>query len=550
MNALLPAIVTALVLALAVYLLRRHLPLSTPILTAPRPTTSAVPATGIAHRLDRAKPVTTRSAEQPPPVGPLSEPVQNVSCHQCPHAPSKPSNHPIFCNLTAVTESMQAKETLLRHARPGDPVRYYELRDRVYFSPWGGSTLTLLGALWAPGLPYLELLAFHRFHAMAIRLAMCMSTRPFATPTLLLPSGSAVACHAWWPRRQEVTRRLRSVAYRGGQPLITTVRYLCPVSLCDAQCLASLSAIPLSLTVPKSVAPVTNATDTVSFVVQKRRRPFTLVTACSQPLWGYGKMKNMYPALLDEWLAYLQAKGFGDVHVYELWGDAITADLRRWRAAGFVEYFPSWGSGKWKRDSRKFVYCTQSAAHDHCLFHNQLHARWAMIVHGPDLYPHGENITTLDVVLAPFDHRRVNTLRVSRQDCGGFKIPGQRSLLNSFNNCAVPESGSGTPFFNPLKVVATFVHGPLVSLPVSDAYDEIDVDPAHTVSVHFYDAFKTANSSQKGQLFEDNLRPKVLPQFSRRTRIADFYPTVLRVVNLMKNGSIAAAPLTPRPAGP
>eukprot|EP00668_Euglena_longa_P004667 GGOE01005449.1.p1 GENE.GGOE01005449.1~~GGOE01005449.1.p1 ORF type:complete len:546 (-),score=112.50 GGOE01005449.1:365-2002(-) len=543
MNAVLAGVIVGLVLALVTHFRWSHRAANAPAVAATHQGGAPVhprdaQLRGPVHKAPlNASPSTT----PPPHQQPEADHAARL-CLECREAFTGTASTPVPCNLTAAIQSMQAKEALLRTVSIDDPVLFYELQDRIYFSPWGDSTITLLGALWAPSLPFLELLVFHRFRRMMIRLAQCISVRPLAAPVLTLPSGSQVVCHAWWPSHRDMARRMRPISQRGGVVIVTSVRYLCPLSPCHATCLASLPTFSLSLTVPNS-----NATDTITFIMHRRQRPFVLVTACTQPLWGYSRMKQMYPTLLDEWLAYLRFKGFGDVQVYELWRDTMAADLDVWRrTSAFVAFFPGWGSGKWDRDSRKFIYCTQSAAHDHCLFTNQLHARWAMIVHGPDLYPHGGNTTPVTAALAPFDHRRVNTLRISRQNCGGERASGQLPLLLSFNACATPEAGSSTPFFNPLRVLATFVHGPLVSLPITDTYDEVDVDASHTVSVHFYDAFKTWNSARKGQLFEDNLRPKHQPSFHSHTTIGQVYPEVHRMVQLVRNLTPLEAQTTAR----
>ena len=76
----------------------------------------------------------------------------------------------------------------------GQEVVDYQLLHRVYFARWGETTITVLGTLWTLGLPFLEVLAFHRHGSMMIRLANCMSIRVLVLPKMTLPSGVPCNC--------------------------------------------------------------------------------------------------------------------------------------------------------------------------------------------------------------------------------------------------------------------------------------------------------------------------------------------------------------------
>jgi hypothetical protein len=465
-------------------------------------------------------------------------------CGPCAAGPSQnlsaaPPSRRIPSDIEAVQANLRAKEYLLRNVTAGQQVVAYELATRVYFAKWGATSMTLLAALWAPGLPVLELLAFHRDAHPAVRLAQCVSQRPLAVPNLRLPNGESVTCRPWWATQRDMVRPMKVVSGRGGQPIITTVRYHCPVSPCHALCLSSRSNLSLHLSIP--ALPPETENRSIAFRLLRRSRPYTVVKACTQPLWGYERMRGMYPNLLHEWLAFLKIKGFAAVHVYELWRSDFAADLKQWVASGFVEYHPGWAPGKWAKDSFRWVYCTQSTAHDHCVFTNQLHATWLMMVHGPDLYPCA-NCTSVVTELAKYDPFHNNTLRIQRQECGGRRAPGNRSLMLSFPSCAAPDTVHATPFFQPLRVLATYVHGPLVSLPVVNFINEVIVPPSAIVSVHYYDAFKGDNSSGKGQLFEDNLRGDRRPLYSHRVDLTDAHR---RVTDLLRRfpANNTAAPL-------
>ena len=290
---------------------------------------------------------------------------------------------------TAFEDNLHVKKRLLRFVAPGMAVPGYYLAERVYFVPWNaGATISILGALWAEGLPHLELLAFHRLlptgpkrsHMMS-RLANCVSTRPPELPRLVFLTNVTAHCTAWWPTSTSFKKPFQNISRRSGHPMITTVRYFCPVPEAVVHSLTEAPAFYVRL-LPSNA---TRASP-VPLRLVRRAYPFVSATACTEPLWGYPRMQAMYPSILDEWVAYHKLKGFGRILFYEQLFRNFSADLGPWKEAGLVEYYPAWASGLWARDVDRLNTCTQSAAHDHCVFVSQLRSRWVAMVHGLDLY--------------------------------------------------------------------------------------------------------------------------------------------------------------------
>ena len=247
--------------------------------------------------------------------------------------------------------------------------------------------------------------------------------------------------------------------------MITSIRYFCPVPDCIARCAASAPQFSVSLGLTNETTGSLNRSTSFDVVLVRRTQPFVTATICTQPMWGYPRMKKMYPAILDEWLAYHYSKGFRRAVLYEQLDADFEEDLAPWKAQGFVDYHSRWSSGLWATDAEKTQYCTQCVAHDHCVFVNRLRSRWVSLVHGLDLY-YCSNCVDVASAFQPYANARNSELRVGRKDCGGARVSGTRSLQLSFNLCDAPNPSHVHPTFDPMQSMATFVHQNLVTFPL------------------------------------------------------------------------------------
>ena len=483
-----------------------------------------------------------REPSHTPPSAPLDQ-TPSACAARCPGPTHwEPSPARMQPDIRGFEANLAPKRRRLSSAAPGDPVTDYELRQRVYFAPWAqNERFSILGALWAEGLPQLELLAFHRSSvrdSALVRLANCLSTRPSTPPTVVFGPEHARPCSAWWPTRDTFKAPFRRLSGKLHHPLITSVRYFCPVPDCVARCWAGRPAFNVTVALA----------NTTQFMVRKGYRPITLqmgrttqpfvvATACTEPLWGYPRMKALYPSILEEWLAFHALKGFGRVLLYEQLYEEFKADVAPWQRAGLLHYYRRWARGMWQLDVAKTNTCTQSVAHDHCAFVSQLRSRWVAMVHGLDLY-FAANVADIAAVLGPYGRLNHSEIRVQRQDCGGPRA-GTASLMLSFGRCDAPSASDITPIFDPLQTLATFVHSTLATFPYDTANARgLYLPSTELHSTHLYEAFK---SEYKG----DNKAYDVLRPHDRDRKwgthgspLPSAHAKVLVLMEMVRNGTL------------
>ena len=95
----------------------------------------------------------------PWPSGSLPEPP--VDCNASESVGADESPQPFTLDWEAVEANFRAKQHFLAGVRPGDLVQYFQLVGRPK-KMWGRVKMYVRGALWAQGMPYLELMVFNR----------------------------------------------------------------------------------------------------------------------------------------------------------------------------------------------------------------------------------------------------------------------------------------------------------------------------------------------------------------------------------------------------
>eukprot|EP00668_Euglena_longa_P004878 GGOE01005717.1.p1 GENE.GGOE01005717.1~~GGOE01005717.1.p1 ORF type:complete len:508 (-),score=102.56 GGOE01005717.1:272-1750(-) len=405
-----------------------------------------------------------------------------------PLAPPVNATPPAVANWEAVEANWKVKRKMVAALHYGDRIAQF-LLDGSAKANWGSGRTYLRGALWAPGLPHLELLMFHRRKDHPpVFVSLCMSIRLHPAVQLVWPSGTSVTCHSWWPQEADMPRPMRVMNHRKkGASLITHVRYYCPVPAEDASQLPSQPRFRVVAHAAPSWRPM-------PFRLTRTIRVFQQGVICSQPLWNTALLEGMYPHLFHEWIAYHLLRGFGQVAIYDLIGQTLNATLAPWVRLQTVQYYSRWATDLLAKDSGKHLYCLQCLAHDHCLFVNQLTSTWAALVHGPDLYTCTECQAGVAAALSHLHAEDVGSLNVGRREVVAPPIPnvtsrgGIRSLLLSFNQCTPPSVTHAAPIMNPRNVLATFVHSPLV---VQRGISLPDI-PVNITAMHYFDAFKKA----------------------------------------------------------
>lgn len=124
------------------------------------------------------------------------------------------------------------------------------------------------------------------------------------------------------------------------------------------------------------------------------KRPVLRLSFCSQPLYGYGKLRRELPWIMEDWLEYhLGHLGFEHAEIYDT--DGSFADtVEPWAAGlkgthGTVTYhkgFPESLSQSMNDISQVKPYCAETWAYAHCLTHHRALSRWVMLLHAPDEY--------------------------------------------------------------------------------------------------------------------------------------------------------------------
>lgn len=124
------------------------------------------------------------------------------------------------------------------------------------------------------------------------------------------------------------------------------------------------------------------------------KRPLLRLSFCSQPLYGFGKLRQELPWVMEDWLAYhLGHLGFDHAEIYDTDGSFADA-VEPWAAGvrgahGTVTYhkgFPARLSQSMNEISQSKPYCAETWAYAHCLTTHRAVSRWVMLLHAPDEY--------------------------------------------------------------------------------------------------------------------------------------------------------------------
>lgn len=127
-------------------------------------------------------------------------------------------------------------------------------------------------------------------------------------------------------------------------------------------------------------------------------QPLFSASFCSQPLWGFDRLREQLPWVMEDWLAYhLQHFGFQHAELYDVDGsfaEALEPWLRGQSLAdhgrqGSVSYHRSWPAKLSKRLlalSQEHPYCAEMFAYAHCVTTHRALSRWVALLHAPDEY--------------------------------------------------------------------------------------------------------------------------------------------------------------------
>eukprot|EP01012_Entosiphon_sulcatum_P004501 TRINITY_DN11793_c0_g1_i1.p1 TRINITY_DN11793_c0_g1~~TRINITY_DN11793_c0_g1_i1.p1 ORF type:complete len:472 (-),score=48.21 TRINITY_DN11793_c0_g1_i1:13-1398(-) len=373
----------------------------------------------------------------------------------------------------------------------------------------------LLGAAWAPSLPFVEILTFLARHQEAVDYGYqaCWTSPPRQLPMCIFPDGSVTKASALWPVPRYTTWQLP------GKRVPTTVRFFCPVPASGGGLNSASSSLELRIRDPHppvdaKLAPVSPA---VSVRLCRRRERFQLVTVCPQPLFNYTRIETLWPNIFNEWLAYHRLKGISHFDIYDLYGD-FEAPTRPWiKSSGFARYFPRWMQFGPLAPFRKNRYCTEPSAQDHCLFNNMFRSKWIFVLHAPDNFfhfapaPQHDPLTDINQLLGPLNASDVAEVVIRTQACGGHrKGSGSKSILLTFTHCGQVYAGQRqTPIANTLLTFNTMIHRATVRLPGSRVqYTGAPV----AVTKHYMDMVKIRDEGPMPQHFTalHDLQPRIL----------------------------------------
>lgn len=115
------------------------------------------------------------------------------------------------------------------------------------------------------------------------------------------------------------------------------------------------------------------------------------VSFCSQPLYGYRRLGQELPYLMDDWLDYHMGRlGVERADIYDVEGSAAEA-VQGWKESrrGHVVYhhaFPASISQRLATLSKAHPYCAETWAYVHCATNHRALSRWVVILHAPDEY--------------------------------------------------------------------------------------------------------------------------------------------------------------------
>jgi len=161
----------------------------------------------------------------------------------------------------------------------------------------------------------------------------------------------------------------------------------------------------IELRTPDAVPPATDEFEHVARGVQgasaviplelcRVDRPLVKLAFCSQPLFGYQKMRSQMRWVVEDWLDYhLGHFGFEHAEIYDVDGSFAEA-MEPWarssawhgRTLTYHREWPSALSEMLQGISRQHPYCTETYAYAHCLTTLRAMSRWVALLHAPDEY--------------------------------------------------------------------------------------------------------------------------------------------------------------------
>lgn len=178
------------------------------------------------------------------------------------------------------------------------------------------------------------------------------------------------------------------------------------------QALGSTTRLQVQLSVQVLPAP----RRTLLLELCRVERPLLRASFCSQPLYGYGQLREQLPWFLEDWLAYhLHHFGFEHAELYDVDGSFAEA-LEPWatyQRGASVAYHRAWPRRLSKRlheISQTHPYCAEMWAYAHCVTTHRALSRWVALLHAPDEYMVVRGNPAQGVLLQVLEHLRTTLL--------------------------------------------------------------------------------------------------------------------------------------------
>lgn len=208
--------------------------------------------------------------------------------------------------------------------------------------------------------------------------------------------------------------------------------------------------------------------------------PTTRLTACTQPLYGYRRLRQEHRYFLEDWLDYHHDLLGLEFQLYDV-GKSFGAGLGP-RHRRFVRYVSSWPRAlgpALATMSLKFPLCTEGFAYVHCLAVQRSRGHGVVLLHTPDTYlraatpqPLADLIHEIAASVGGWrcvEHISIMSKNFARSLLGRAGLNPSRSsqcfwmrgsvLSTSASSFVAPEWGyRGVPLLNPAHCVASSAH--------------------------------------------------------------------------------------------
>ena len=321
--------------------------------------------------------------------------------------------------------------------------------------------LVVLAALWTPGMPFLQVLAWQGPYPMR---RSPYTQVPGGPGACAWPSGARTEAHLYWPRTPFLTSEAQRQRRRWPAEGRPSFRYLCAVPPADQAAMREAEAVTVDL----ASGPHRRA-----LALCRRRARVAGVTLCPNALYKVRPMHVLYPDILAEWVAHHRAQGVDRVLVYEMFGAKLGPLLRPLVAAGLAEYLPAFARGLLQVPALEgFCWELDDLKHDHCLFTSALRSKWVMLTNAPDAFLWVAPPGGLRAALAPYAaHPAVLVLQ---HQCGSRKVANGTSLLLSFTGDCEARARVRYVVANPRAVYNSYIHFPLAVQPPHRPWPVLD----------------------------------------------------------------------------